>query len=410
MSSSDSLSSDSVDFSSPASPAVISSGSRVDPHFHVVSPPLTDSSREAIATLRSSLLLTSPYSTSLYARSYCTDLVLYQFLRARSFDQKKSLSLLVANLEWREKVRPDSISSSEVEVESKTGKMTVEEWDRHGRPIWIMDNRRQDKFRSHDSAMKHLLFHLERTKMIMNRSNQQRRRNSNCSTSSTCSTSSSPIIRDIGSIEKYCLFIHLEGYSVFNAPPIKTALETLKCLTDRYVEHLGSAIVYQAPAYFNVLWLAAKPFLDKQTATKIIFINGDVSEGSHNDRILKDVIGENWKRQCDVPLPGDKLKRKEYQHHQVWPRMKTEQEEWIALLKREREELEKKENEEKEKKMEQKGKDRLGQAETESNAGETNAGETNSDSGKINENAEGESISTPPANANPTVVPISAAS
>jgi hypothetical protein len=36
-------------------------------------------------------------------------------------------------------------------------------------------------------------------------------------------------------------------------------------------------------------------FIDPKTVSKVIFINGDVSEGSENDLKLKTIIGDNWK-------------------------------------------------------------------------------------------------------------------
>jgi hypothetical protein len=36
-------------------------------------------------------------------------------------------------------------------------------------------------------------------------------------------------------------------------------------------------------------------FIDPKTVSKMVFITGDVSEGSDNDLKLKELIGPNWK-------------------------------------------------------------------------------------------------------------------
>ena len=61
-------------------------------------------------------------------------------------------------------------------------------------------------------------------------------------------------------------------------------------------------------------------FIDPKTVSKVIFINGDVSEGSENDLKLKTIIGDNWKYltgACQPVLaagcsPG-------YNHEIYWP-------------------------------------------------------------------------------------------
>ena len=44
-----------------------------------------------------------------------------------------------------------------------------------------------------------------------------------------------------------------------------------------------------------ILCFIPKPFIDPKTAAKMIFITGDVSDGSANDKLLRELIGPNWK-------------------------------------------------------------------------------------------------------------------
>jgi hypothetical protein len=46
-----------------------------------------------------------------------------------------------------------------------------------------------------------------------------------------------------------------------------------------YPERLGHCIMYKGPAVFGIFFNAIKKLVDPKTASKIVFINGDVSDG-----------------------------------------------------------------------------------------------------------------------------------
>jgi len=79
-------------------------------------------------------------------------------------------------------------------------------------------------------------------------------------------------------------------------------------------------IAYQPPRAFYAFYSAIKGFMDPKTVSKIIFIGGDVSEGSENDQVLVELLGEDWKR-----LTGADQHRFEkhlspgYLHRAYWP-------------------------------------------------------------------------------------------
>jgi len=104
------------------------------------------------------------------------------------------------------------------------------------------------------------------------------------------------------------LFIHFEKFSIFTAPGYKISSETAKTLVDRYPEHMGQTIIYQPPAYFSVFFAAVSPFIDAVTKSKLIFIKGDTSKGTENDKKLTEIIGENWRELCGVGIPVIKPK------------------------------------------------------------------------------------------------------
>ena len=107
---------------------------------------------------------------------------------------------------------------------------------------------------------------------------------------------------------------------------MKTSMTTLSMLTERYPEHMGSAIVYQPPAVFNVLWSVCKGLMDARMVSKVVFIKGDDSPGTENDRLMRGIVGDDWKRRCDVGVSEEER----YVFDRDWP----------AVVKENRERLE----------------------------------------------------------------------
>lgn len=68
---------------------------------------------------------------------------------------------------------------------------------------------------------------------------------------------------------------------------------------------------------------ASKPFIDPKTAAKMVFITGDVSDGSANDKLLRELIGDDWKVLTGAEQPIlQKTKPASspgYLHSQQWP-------------------------------------------------------------------------------------------
>jgi len=52
---------------------------------------------------------------------------------------------------------------------------------------------------------------------------------------------------------------------------------------------------------FAGLWNVCKPVMDPKTVRKVIFVRGDVSDGSANDKLLTEIIGPKWREWCDCP-------------------------------------------------------------------------------------------------------------
>jgi CRAL/TRIO domain len=121
-------------------------------------------------------------------------------------------------------------------------------------------------------------------------------------------------------VDKYAVFVHLSNFSVFNMPNMQTTRETISMLCDCFPERLGHCVVYQPPAVFSVFFNSMKQFMDPKTVSKILFVRGDVSDGSANDIHLKSILGDEWKLLTGAEQPIYAPKSSPgYRHEEVWP-------------------------------------------------------------------------------------------
>lgn len=111
---------------------------------------------------------------------------------------------------------------------------------------------RLENSKSHDGNVKHLVFNMEKAiACLQTRSDK----------------------------EKVVLFIDYKGYSLANAPPMKTSMEILHILQNHYPERLKRAYMINPPWIFSTFWTMISPFVDPVTKEKIQFVrDGHLSE------------------------------------------------------------------------------------------------------------------------------------
>lgn len=165
-----------------------------------------------------------------------------RYLRARSLNVSKAQKMLAETLAWRRETKPTELPFSLVKSEMNGKTFLSPHVDLDGRSILVMRNR-LEQTHDYEGNVAHLIFHLERAV-----------KKSKC--------------------EKWNLIIDFDGYSMKNAPPIKTSKTTLHIMQAHYPERLHKAFLIQPPWLFHVAFKALSPFIDPITRDKIVFVRG----------------------------------------------------------------------------------------------------------------------------------------
>lgn len=186
-----------------------------------------------------------------------------RYLRARSYDIHKATELLENTLIWRKDFGLKEMQDwTVISTENSTGKMYVRGKDKEGRPLIIM-RPKYENTNDHDGNMKHLVYNLERAVACM---------------------------VDTAADDKVTLLIDYDGYSLRNAPPLKTSMETLRVLQDHYPERLNKIFMIRPPWIFYAAFSLVSPFIDPVTAAKIVMLQASAEDA--RDRLLQDIEAE----------------------------------------------------------------------------------------------------------------------
>lgn len=165
-----------------------------------------------------------------------------RYLRARNFNLSAARQMLEETIAWRQSYFPLDRDIITREANGKT--FVSPHCDDSGRVILVMRNKLENTKDHHGNVM-HLVYQMERAVLA---------------TSETAH-------------EKWNLLIDFDGYSMFNAPPMKTSKATLYTMQSHYPERLHKAYLISAPWLFNAVFKAISPFIDPVTRDKIVFVN-----------------------------------------------------------------------------------------------------------------------------------------
>jgi hypothetical protein len=90
-------------------------------------------------------------------------------------------------------------------------------------------------------------------------------------------------------------------------------------ISNCYPERLGHCIAFAAPTVFKIVFDSVRYLIDQRTANKVIIIVGDYSDGSDNDKLLRSLIGDDWKALTGVGQRTLPKCSPGYDHSQYWP-------------------------------------------------------------------------------------------
>lgn len=156
--------------------------------------------------------------------------------------------MLRATLQWRKDFGLADIHSPSwkdiIQFENETGKIYVRGFDKEGHVILYMKPRNENS-KSYEGNLKHVVWNLE--KAIA------------CSETTTHQ-------------QKIVLIIDYDGFSISNAPPMKTSKATLSILQDHYPERLFRAYVIRPLTLFYGFYKLISPFIDPVTKAKIVML------------------------------------------------------------------------------------------------------------------------------------------
>jgi len=119
-------------------------------------------------------------------------------------------------------------------------------------------------------------------------------------------------------VDKITVIMNLEDFSLRNATPKASILEFIEIVCIVYPETMGTCIVWQIPKIaYMTLSSIARPFIDRRTWSKMHFLYGDSSPNSECDRVMKDVVGPDWRVVTGLGQPRTQTAYSEYYQRDI---------------------------------------------------------------------------------------------
>jgi hypothetical protein len=186
------------------------------------------------------------------------DSTFLRYLRARNYHLEKAKAMLDNTLKWRESFGLKDLHTGgwkdTIEKENCTGKSYLRGFDKHGHVLMYMKPVFENT-NDHDGNIKHLVYTMERAVACAEKRGT----------------------------ERMSLIIDYDGFSLMNAPPMKTSRETLTILQDHYPERLFRAYCIRPPYVFYGFYKVITPFIDPVTKNKICMLtNADMAKETNH--------------------------------------------------------------------------------------------------------------------------------
>ncbi|EJC98788.1 CRAL/TRIO domain-containing protein [Fomitiporia mediterranea MF3/22] len=184
-----------------------------------------------------------------------------RYMRAAKWKFEDAKKRLKTTLEWRREYKPDLIPPDEVKIESETGKIILNGFDKDGRPVVYMRPGRENTPTS-PRQLRHLVWCLERAKDMQP-----------------------------PGVESIAIVVDYKSTTLRTNPSIGTARKVLNILQAHYPETLGRGLVVNMPSILAFFYKGIAPFMDPVTRDKIRF-NPDLLELIPAEQLDADFGGE----------------------------------------------------------------------------------------------------------------------
>jgi len=182
-----------------------------------------------------------PFIRSEIAKILQDDMALLRLLRARKFEPKHALTLMLQVINWRVDTEPDKILEETVREFIQKQLLEVTGFDKRGRPVGIIRVRRHDKYnRNLDKMQLFCVYIVEK-----------------------CINEKLP-----NTIDNITVIFDLRDFGWSNCD-YELVKFIITLFEKYYPERLGICLVVNAPWIFSTVWTVVKPWLDPRTAQKV---------------------------------------------------------------------------------------------------------------------------------------------
>ncbi|KAF3389084.1 hypothetical protein F1880_004399 [Penicillium rolfsii] len=233
------------------------------------------------------------------------DALLLRFLRARKWDVKKALIMLISTMRWRLQevhVDDDIMANGEAQAlkqassadpakkqkgeeflkQMRMGKSFLHGVDKFGRPLCVVRVRlHRAGDQAEDTLERFTVYTIETARLLL-----------------------------APPVETATIIFDMTNFTVSNMDytPVKFMI---KCFEANYPESLGSVLIHKAPWIFSSIWSVIKGWLDPVVASKIHFTKNreDLEAFIAPGQIMKELEGdENWEYTYTEVKEGENAK------------------------------------------------------------------------------------------------------
>ncbi|CAG8467105.1 8688_t:CDS:2 [Gigaspora margarita] len=208
-------------------------------------------------------------------RSWVTDACLKRYLRASKWYLSEAKARIKYTLEWRREYKPADIEPERVEPEVVTGKMHINGFDKHGRPI-IYLRPGLENTKAGPRQVLAVVFMFESAIKLMPKD-----------------------------VENVVIIVDFHECSARKSPGLGIAREFMHVLGSHYPERLAMSLVVNAPWYFWGFFKLIAPFIDPVTKNKIKFVDLENPDRMKSDPQWANILDEIDRNQLESEYGGD---------------------------------------------------------------------------------------------------------